>query len=151
MNIEARDVTIDERHCTISNVLITSDLYSEPVMSMPAWFTESLVSSTLRSFGNRSFQLQGWRPQRRGTFIFATKPVCWLHLHSCLTKILNSLTHNTYPSSLQTGKWFVPLFLSKLNLLCYNSSIYQDWKKSWKRTLIFLYNPTTATHTSHFS
>jgi len=76
MNIEARDVTIDERHCTISNVLITSDLYSEPVMSMPAWFTESLVSSTLRSFGSRSFQLQCLQPQQRGTSIFATKPVC---------------------------------------------------------------------------
>jgi hypothetical protein len=76
MNIEARDVTIDERHCTISNVLITSDLYSEPVMSMPAWFTESLLSSTLSSFGSRSFQLQGWQSQQRSTFIFAIKPVC---------------------------------------------------------------------------
>lgn len=72
MNNEASDVTIEGRHCTISNVLMTSDLYSEPVMSIPAWFTESLETRTLKSFGSRSFQLQDSHPKQKGSFSFAT-------------------------------------------------------------------------------
>jgi hypothetical protein len=80
VNIDARDVTIEGRHCTISRVLITSDLYSEPVISIPAWFTESLATRTLKSFGSRSFQLQGSHPKQEGKFSFATN-ACTAYLH----------------------------------------------------------------------
>jgi len=69
MNIEARDVTTEGCQWSTSNVLMTSDLYSDPVMSIPAWFTESFVTRMLRSFGSRSFQLQDFHPQQGSLFM----------------------------------------------------------------------------------
>lgn len=94
MNNEARAVTIEGRHCTISKVLMTSDLYSEPVMSIPAWFTVPLATRTLNSFGSRSFQLHDFHPEQRAILVLlqAYALLTFTSLYYIQTSI--SLTHS---------------------------------------------------------